>query len=192
MFVDDVAFQATLHAADTRLATPPAQADAVALVGADKANELLFIAKEVVESRLQQQFGRWYLSAAARQTALDASLEGGLDTAYARPFDYLEPHAPVPSSAAAMRNVVADAVLAEIDRMDFVHTELARTLEDLTHEYRAMHIADIAAFRTSVEPEPYPGHPTWDVYVGRWLGLYTEVVVERATGHVVQTLVEID
>jgi hypothetical protein len=30
------------------------------------------------------------------------------------------------------------------------------------------------------------------VYVGDWLGLYTEVVIDRATGHVDSTLVEID
>ncbi|NVB79570.1 MAG: hypothetical protein HOV81_14330 [Kofleriaceae bacterium] len=192
VFVDDVAFQATLHTADTRLATSAAHDDAVALVGADKANEFLFAAKQVVEGKLEQQLGRWYLSAGARQTALDGALEGGLDVAYARPFDYLEAHAAVPGNAAAMRNVAADAVLAELDRMDFVHTEFARTLEDLTHEYRAMHVADIAEFRTNVEPEPYPGQPTWDVYIGSWLGCHTEVAIERATGNVVQTLVEID
>jgi hypothetical protein len=91
-----------------------------------------------------------------------------------------------------MRNVAADAVLAELDAMDFVHSEFARSLESLTHEYRAQHIADIKEFRDSVVPEPYPGHPEWDVYVGRWLGLHTEIAVVRTTGDVVQRLVEID
>ena len=115
VFVDDVAFTAALHTADVRLATPAAHADANALVGSDKANEFLFIAKEAAESKLQLQYGRWYLSAAARQTALDAALEAGLDVAYARPFSYLEPHGAIPGNAASMRNVAADAVLAELE-----------------------------------------------------------------------------
>ena len=192
VFVDDVAFQATLHDADVRLATPAAKADAAALVGSDKANEWLFGAKETVEGELQQQFGRWYLSANARTQMLGAALERGLDHAYARPLDIVEPHAAVPGNAAAMRNVAADAVLAELDAMDFVHSEFARSLESLTHEYRAQHIADIKEFRESIVPEAYPGHPEWDVYIGRWLGLHTEITVVRTTGDVVQRLVEID
>jgi hypothetical protein len=192
VFVDDVAFQATLHDADVRLATPAAKADAAALVGTDKANEWLFGAKETVEGELQQQFGRWYLSANARTQMLGAALERGLDHAYARPLDIVEAHVAVPGNAAAMRNVAADAVLAELNAMDFVHSEFARSLESLTHEYRAQHIADIKEFRDSIVPEPYPGHPEWDVYVGRWLGLHTEVAVVRTTGDVVQRLVEID
>ena len=192
VFVDDVSFQATLHDADARLATPAAHADAVALAGADKADAWLFGAKETVEGELQGQFGRWYLSAAARGTALAAALERGLDHAYARPLDLVEPHPAVPGDAAAMRQVAADAVLAELAAMDFVHSEFARPLEELTHEFRAQHVADIQAFRTSVVPEPYPGQPTWDVYIGGWLGLYTEVAIERATGVVTQRLVEID
>jgi hypothetical protein len=192
VFVDDVAFQATLHDADVRLATPAAKADAAALVGSDKANEWLFGAKETVEGELQQQFGRWYLSANARTQMLGAALERGLDHAYARPLDIVEAHVAVPGNAAAMRNVAADAVLAELNAMDFVHSEFARSLESLTHEYRAQHIADIKEFRDSVVPEPYPGHPEWDVYVGRWLGLHTEIAVVRTTGDVVQRLVEID
>jgi hypothetical protein len=192
VFVDDVAFQAELHAADMRLATAPAQADATALVGSDKANEWLFNAKQTVEGELEKQLGRWYLSQAARGAALDAALEVGLDHAYARPLDLVEPHVAVPGNAAAMRQVVADAVLGELARMDFVHTEFARTLESLTHEYRAMHVADIQRFRDSVSPEPYPGQPTWDVYIDRWLGLHTEVAVERTTGVIKSVLVEID
>jgi hypothetical protein len=192
VFVDDVSFQATLAVADARLATAAAHADAVALVGADKANEWLFGAKEMVESKLQQQFGRWYLSAAARSTALDAALDAGLDSAYARPLDIVEPHVPVVGNAGAMRQVAADAVLAELARMDFVHSEFARTLDDLTHQFRAQHIADIRNFRETVQPEPYPGQPTWDVYIDRWLGLHTEVAIERTTGVIKSVLVEID
>lgn len=184
--VDDVSFQATLHAADLRLAN--AQADAAALAGSDKANEWLFGAKEFVEGELQQMFGRWTITATARKTLLDRALEDGLDHAYARPLDVVEAHA----STANIHDIVADAVLAELSRMDLVHTEFSRSLEQLVHEYRAQHIASIGAFRTTVEAEPYPGHPEWDVYVGDWLGTYTEVAVERATKQVVSTLVEID
>ncbi len=192
VFVDDTSFVATLHTADTMLATPAARADAIALVGSDKADEWLFVAKESVESKLQKLFGRWYLSQAARTTALDGALAAGLDTAYARPFDYLEPHAAIVGNAAAMRQVVADAVLGELARMDFEHSEFARTLEDLTHQFRTQHLADIKRFRDSVVPEPYPGQPTWDVYIDRWLGLHTEVAIERTTGVIKSVLVEID
>jgi hypothetical protein len=192
VFVDDVAFTTALNTADMRLATAASHADAVGLVGSDKANEWLFNAKQTVEGELQNQFGRWYLSAAARTTALGVAVETGFDVSYARPLDLVEPHAPIVGNAAAMRQVVADAVLAEIDRMDFVHTEFARTLEDLTHEFRAMHVADIKRFREEVQPEPYPGQPTWDVYIDRWLGLHTEVAIERTTGVIKSVLVEID
>lgn len=184
--VDDVSFQATLHDADARLAN--AQADATALVGADKANEWLFGAKELVEVELQQIFGRWTITQAARKTLLDRALEDGLDHAYARPLDVVEGH----SATANIHDIVGDAVLAELSRMDLVHTEFSRSLEQLVHEYRAQHLASIAAFRTTVEAEPYPGHPEWDVYVGDWLGTYTEVTVVRATKQIVSTLVEID
>lgn len=184
--VDDVSFVATLQKADQRLAT--AQSDATALVGSDKANEWLFGAKEFVEYKLQQVFGRWLLSATARRMILDRALEDGLDHAYARPLDVVEPHGPT----AAIRDIVADAVLAELSRMDLVRTEFARSLETLAREYRAQHIADIRAFRTTVVAEGYPGNPEWDVYIGRWLGTHTEVAVHRATKQVVSTLVEID
>lgn len=192
VFVDDVAFIGALHTADMRLATAQAQSDANALVGADKANEWLFGAKETVEVQLQKLFGRWYLSAAARTTALAAAVEAGFDRAYARPLEFVEPHAPVVGNAAAMRQVAADAVLAELASMDFVHSEFARTLEDLTHQFRAQHLADIERFRETVQPEPYPGQPTWDVYIDRWLGLHTEVAIERTTGVIKSVLVEID
>jgi hypothetical protein len=184
--VDDVSFQATLHDADTRLANTGA--DATALVGADKANEWLFGAKEFVEGELQQIFGRWTITATARKSLLDRALEAGLDHAYARPLDVVEAHGP----SANVRDLVGDAVLAELSRMDLVHTEFSRSLEQLVHEYRAQHIASIGAFRTTVDAEPYPGHLEWDVYIGDWLGTHTEVTVVRATKQVVNTLVEID
>jgi hypothetical protein len=192
VFVDQVAFTTALQSADARLATPQALADANGLVGTDKANEWLFAAKETVEVQLQKQLGRWYLSAAARTTALAAAVEAGFDLAYARPLDLVEPHAPVVGNAQAMRHVAADAVLAELARMDFVHTEFARTLEQLTQQFRAQHVTDIRNFRETVQPEPYPGQPTWDVYIDRWLGCHTEVAIERTTGVIKSVLVEID
>ena len=192
VFVDDVAFQATLQTAETRLATAAVQSDATGLVGSDKANEWLFGAKETVEVQLQQQFGRWYLSATARDTILAQAMEAGFDRAYARPLDLIEPHVWVPNDAQAARHVAADAVLAELDRMDFVHTEFARTLEQLTRQFRGQHVGDIRSFRETVQAEPYPGQPTWDVYIDRWLGCHTEVAIERTTGVIKQVLVEID
>ena len=50
----------------------------------------------------------------------------------------------------------------------------------------------IKAVRDEVQPEPYPGQPTWDVYIDRWLGLHTEVAIERTTGVIKSVLVEID
>ena len=46
------------------------------------------------------------------------------------------------------------------------------------------------AGRETIVAEPYM--TTKDVYLGDWLGLYTEVVIDRASGHVEYTLVEID
>ena len=91
-----------------------------------------------------------------------------------------------------MRQVAADAVLARIATMNFVDSDFERTVEQLAHEFRAQHVESIRAFRESITPEPYPGMPTEDVYTGDWLGAYTEVVTERATGAVLSTLVELD
>lgn len=188
--VDDTSFQAQLHAAGQVLATAAARADATALVGADHADQFLYGAEQTVNSELEHMFGRWFLSDATRDAQLALAVTRGFDRAYARPLDFVDAYAAEPGNAAAMRNVAADAVLAELARMDFVHTEFARSLEDLTHEYRAMHLADIQDFRENVVAEPYM--QTKDVYTGRWLGLYTEVVIDRATGTVESTLVEID
>jgi hypothetical protein len=188
--VTDVAFQATLHAAGQYLATPAARAEAVALVGADRADQFLGGAEQTVESQLEKMYGRWFLSTATRDAQLELAKARGLDHAYAYPMDFTEPHAAQPGNVAAMRQVAADAVLAELARMDFVHSEFARSLDDLTHEYKAQHLADIGAFRESIDAEPY--QTTKDLYLGSWLGLHTEVVIDRATGAVESTLVEID
>ncbi len=190
VFVDDVGVQAKLQLAGQRLATPAARADAIALVGTARADQWLGGAEQQLNAELEGMYGRWFLGATTRDGQLALAVERGFDTAYARALDYVTPTEVIPGNAAAMRNVAADAVLAELARMDFVHTEMARSLETLVREYRSQHLASIKAFRETITPEPYM--TTKNVFVGDWLGLYTEVVVDRASGHVEQTLVEID
>jgi len=187
---EEVAFQARCHAGGATAGTAAGRRDADALVGPDRADQFLYGAEQTVNSELEGMFGRWFLGASTLDTQLDLAVTRGFDRAYARPLDVVEPHTAVPGDAAAMRQVVADAVLAELARKDFVHSEFARSLEELVHEFRAQHLASIAAFRTSVVAEPYL--TTKDVYIGDWLGLHTEVVIDRATGTVESTLVEID
>ena len=146
-----------------------------------------------IEQGLENAFGRWLVTPAARSRVLAATLETGLDTAYARPLDL------VPVSPVNPHGCCRDApgrgrcrVLAQIATMDFIDTDFERTLEGLAHEFRSTHVASIRAFRETVVPEAYPGIPTEDVYIGDWLGAHTEVVVVRATGALVSTLVELD
>jgi len=188
--VDDVAFSAKLTAAGHRLATAGARSDAEALVGAARADQFLGGAEQQVNHELEGMYGRWFLGTQARDSQLDLAVERGFDTAYAFPLDYVDESTVNPTNAAAMRQVAADAVLRELARMDFVHSEFAKSLETLTREFRAQHIASIKAFRTTVDAAPYM--TTKNVFVGEWIGLYTEVVVDRASGLVEQTLVEID
>jgi hypothetical protein len=188
--IDDVAMQSTLQAADTRIAT--LHDDAVGLVDAVRADAWLAGAHDTVEQGLGDALGRWLVTPAARTRVLAAVVEAGIDTAYARPLDLVMPAPVVPGDAAAMRQVAADAVLAQLATMNFVDTDFGATLEGLAHDFRAMHVASIRAFRETITPEPYPGVPTEDVYIGEWLGAHTEVVVVRATGALVSTLVELD
>jgi hypothetical protein len=190
--VDDVAMQTTLHTRDARLADPAIQTDAIGLVGAARTDAWLAGAGDTVEQNLEDMFGRWFITASGRDKALAHALDAGIDTAYARPLELVPPAPVVPADAAAMRQVAADAVLARIATMNFVDSDFERTLEQLAHEFRAQHVDSIRAFRETITPEPYPGIPTEDVYIGDWLGAHTEVVVERATGAVVSTLVELD
>jgi hypothetical protein len=192
VFVDDVAFGATLHDAEVLLATPAWRADGVGLVGADRVEEFLYVAQQVVESRLERMVGEWYLSAAARDAALHDAMVGGLDAATARPLDYFEPRSPAPGDLAATRALVADAVLAHVGAMDLVETEWARPMEELVHDYRAQHVASIRHFREDVVAEPWPSHPEWNLYVGDWLGAYIEVTELKATGEIVSVYLEID
>lgn len=166
--------------------------DATGLVGTARAPQFVTTAQTSVGTALDGIGGRWYLTADARTAALTVAADRGIDGAYARPLA-LVPAAPVtPTDAAAMRQVAADAVLGELATMDLLHTEFGRTLDDLVHEFRAQHVASIRAFRETVFAEPYPGSTTNDVYVGEWLGTHVEVTIERATGKVLDTLVEID
>ena len=188
--IDAAAVQSTLATADARI--PTLHDDAVGLVGSARADAWLAGAHDDVAHVLDAARGRWFAKDAARTRVLAALLEAGIDTAYARPLD-LVPAAPVvPGDAAAMRQVAADAVLAKIATMDFIDTDFGRTLEGLAHEFRAMHVASIRAFRETIAAEPYPGKPDEDVYVGEWLGTHVEVEVVRATGAVASTLVELD
>ncbi len=188
--IDAAALQSTLHDADARIET--LRDDAVGLVGSARADAWLAGAHDDVQQDLEMAFGRWLVTPAARTRVLAATLEAGLDSAYARPLEVV-PLAPVvPGDAAAMRQVAADAVLAKVAAMDFVDSEFGQTLEGLAHQFRAMHVASIRAFRETIAAEPYPGKPDEDVYIGEWLGTHVEVEVVRATGAVVSTLVELD
>jgi hypothetical protein len=188
--VDDVAFSAKLTAAGHRLATPAARSDAEALVGTARADQFLGGAEQQINHELEGMFGRWFLGTQARDSQLDLAVERGFDTAYAFPLDYVDETAVDPTNAAAMRQFVADAVLRELARKEFLTSALARSLETLVREFRAQHIASIKAFRTTVVAAPYM--TTKSAFVGEWLGLYTEVVVDRTTGDIEYTLVEID
>lgn len=190
VFVDDVSFQVKLGAAAAQLATPAARSDAIALAGSDRADQFLGAAEQTINGKLEGMFGRWFLGAAARDAQLDLAVTAGFDHAYAYPFDAVDAHVAVPGDAAAMRHVAADAILAELARMDFLHSEFARPLTGLVHQFRAQHVAAIKAFRETINAEPYM--ISKDVYVGDWLGLYSEVVIDRASGNVESTLVEID
>jgi hypothetical protein len=192
VFVTDDAFGAKLAEAEARLAAPAFRTDAIGLVGADRADAFLDGAKQTVESRLEDQFGRWYLSAAARDAALTAAVDGGIDLAIARPMELVEPHAPLAGNAARTRHVAADALLAHLTTIDFRATEFGRPLEELARVFRARHVESVRAFRETIEPQPHWGNPGWDVYVGNWLDAYVEVSVVKADGSVAMVYFEID
>ena len=119
----------------TLLATPAAQAEAVALVGSDKANEWLFVAKECVESKLQQLFGRWYLSQPrVRPRSMRRSPPGSTPRTRGRSITSSRTR----RSSATRRRCARWSPMRcsrEVARMDWVHTELGRPLEELTHDY---------------------------------------------------------
>ena len=192
VFVTDEAFVATMAAADARLSAPAFRTDAVGLVGADRVDAFLDGARQTVESRLEDQFGRWYLSAATRDAALAGALDGGIDVAVARPMELVEPLSPIAGNVARTRQVAADGLLAHLTTIDFRQTEFSRSLEELARVFRARHVESIREFRETIVPEPHWGNPAWEVYVGRWLDAYVEVSVDKATGSVTTVYLEID
>ena len=189
--VDDVAIQSALAAVDARVASPEMRADAEGLVGAERADGWLEGARLTAEDRLQQQYGRVYPDAAALDAALSAEIEGAIDLAYAEPLSLVEPLAPIPGDATRARYVATDALLAHLAERDFESTALWRPLIVLTREYRAWHVTSIRELRESSELVDGLA-PNSDAYVGQWIGLYSEVELDRATQAVVRVLVEID
>lgn len=171
----------------TQLAT-----DAVGLVGSARAPDLTNAARNVIAGRLDAEHGTWLLSATARTTVLAMATEVPLDDAYAFPLSFVDGLEPAPGDAAATRHVAADALLGYLRTTDYEHSELGRSYLALTKELRAQHVASLGAFRAESELVTFPSLPDVEYYVGRWLGLHTEVTVDRATGEVTGVLVELD
>lgn len=190
--VDDVAFQAALARADTLLADPAGfAADVSALVGAERAAAYTEAVHQSLEGRLEQQVGRWYSDEAARDAALVAEVDAGLDAAYARPYDLIEPWEPLPGDLARNRQVAADTLLAWLASHDLRNTEWGRSLEVLARQYRDRHVASLRAFREEAVPEGAPDAPE-DTFIGDWLGALVEIRIDRATGQSAGILFEID
>lgn len=183
--VDEAAFTAALAEGRARVNTAAFRADAAALAGADRVEQLVGGAESTIEAQLERLFGRRYPTAAARTAALSAAIEAGIDAIYARPMDVLEPHAPRPGDLAAARQVAADALLAELGRFDFEHSAYARPLVELTRAFRARHVESIRTFRTTAVLES-------NTFAGNWLDPYVEVTIDPATGAATRVFIEID
>jgi hypothetical protein len=189
--VDAPSTAAALAAATTKLADPAGfGADAKALVGADHAAVFASKTRDKIAARLADEQGKWLVTHTARSTVLSLAVESALDGAYARPLQLVAAHAPVPGNLGATRQVVADGLLAYLATQDYLHSEFGRSLEQLGHEFRAMHVQSLREFRETVAPDTT--QPTTDVYIGQWLGTHTEISVDRATGVVTNVLVELD
>jgi hypothetical protein len=189
---DDVAFGEALARAQAILAEPDGfVADAPALIGADRALEYGYMVEQTVQGELEGLFGTWYPDALARDAAADAAIDRAIDLAYARPLDiHGEPHPAAPGDLAGTRQVIADALLTYLDGVDLTQTELGRSLDELADRFRARHVADLRAWRETVEPQDLGDGR--DVYVGNWLDPYVEIKVVRATGEVDEVYFEID
>lgn len=188
-FVDSAVLTAARASFDYKLAA--VEGDAAGLVGGDRAGGFAAAVRAKGAAAIDDQGGRWYLSAATRDGAVTAAIDATVDGAYARPLAYSAVHAPAPGDAAATRQVAADALLAQLAVQDFVHSGLGRTLEQLTRELRAQHVASVRAFRDGAGIELFADGGN-DIFIGAWLGLHTEVTIERATGVATRVLVEID
>jgi hypothetical protein len=189
--VDDVAIVDALAAVDARLADPEVRADGHALVGPERVEAWLEGARLTAEARLEDELGRVYPDLAGRDQALSSARESAIDLASAEPLSLVEPLSPLPGDAARAREVAADALLAHLATRDFASSELGRPLTELARVFRARHVASIDAFRRSIDPTPGLT-PNSDAYVGDWIGLYTEVELDRTTQQAVRILVEID
>ena len=183
--VDDDAVQNALAVGIARVGTAAFRTDAAGLVGTDRVEQLVGGAEQTIEHRLEGLFGGRYPDVAARTVALTAAVDAAIDAVYARPFDIVEPHGPVAGNLAAMRQVAADALLAKLATFDFIHSEYARPLEELTRQFRARHVADVRALREA-------GQLEGRVFVGNWLDPHVEVTMNSATGAAVDVLIEID
>lgn len=192
VFTDDVALQAAIARAAATTSSSAFRGDATALVGAARLEEFAFAAQQTAEDRLQQLFGRWYLSATSRDAALAAATDSAILHAIARPLDLVEATPPVAGDIAVARHVAADALLVALASYDFESSEYARSYEALVAQFRARHVASLRAFRETVPLSPHPGNPGWDVLVGTWLDPYVEVSIDRATGAAANVLIEID
>ena len=187
---DDAAFQAASARADDLIEGSLA-ADADALAGADRADQLAFSVKQEIEGGLEAMLGEQFTTREAMDAAADAVIAAGVDHGYARPLDFFDgPHPAAPGSLAGTRQVVADALLLHLAGMDLEATEFGRSLEELTRLFRARHVADLRAFRQEVEPV-VSGQGD-EVYIHNWLDPYVEVSIAPATGQVTNILFEID
>ncbi|MGE0551549.1 MAG: hypothetical protein AB7O24_17875 [Kofleriaceae bacterium] len=192
VFVDDVALQAAIAEGAVRTADPAFMTDATGLVGASRADAFAYGALQTIEDRVQQLFGRWYVTAAARTTVLTAAIDRAVVSVYARPLDVVEPAVPEPGNPIATRQVAADALLHALAEYDFPASEFARSYDDIVAEFRALHVAAIREFRETVAIEPHYTLPDHDVMIGSWLGPYIEVTLDRATGAATNVYIEID
>lgn len=191
LLVDDAQVSARTASVQARIEDQLAN-DATALVGSDRADEFLAHASTAIVDDVQHTGGRWFLDAQGRDAVLDAVVEDAFDRAYAFPLAGFAPRPAAPGDEAATRQLVADALLGYLAQQDYLHSEFGRSYVQLAHEYRAQHLASLRAFRETVAREDYPGMPGTDVYVADWLGAYTEVSVEAATGVVSRVYVELD
>jgi hypothetical protein len=183
---------------DARVATIDAQLgagfadDAAALVGSDRAPTFTVDTRAAIGDALLDTRQRWFIDAEARDATLDGVVTAVIDRAYALPLLDFAPRVAVPGDEAATRQLVADALLGYLAQQDYLHSEFGRSYLELTREYRAQHLASLRTFREDVVGEDYPGEPTLDVYVADWLGAYTEVSVDVATGTPTRVYVELD
>ena len=192
--VDAAAIAQATAAAGARLADPSGFAtDASGIVGADRAAALTDALRARVTDVLDGLAGRWYLSATTRDARVAAAVGAAFDRAYARPFELIAPHAPAPGDADVTRQVAADALLQYLTTQDYVHSEWGRSYDQLTIDYRALHVASVRAFRDP--PDDIftdPSRPGVHVYLGQWLGAHTEITIDDQTGAATNVLVELD